>query len=84
MKKIKYRQCELTKKTAEGEARQVSYLPARYAVQGKVLKLLRNDVWDNGWVVQSAGDLIDEPLNWREAIKVHRDNTGDSEPKVVK
>jgi hypothetical protein len=84
MKKTKYRQCELIKKTSEGEVRQTSYIPEKYAIKGKVLKLLKNDIWDNGWLVVFAGDLIDEPPDWKQAIRVHRDNTGDSEPKVAK
>jgi hypothetical protein len=85
MKKVKYRQCVLIKKMSEGEVQQTSYIPEKFAVKGKALKLLREDgVWDNGWVVMFAGDLIDEPLYWKEAIRVHRDNTGDSLPKSEK
>jgi hypothetical protein len=84
MKKTRYRQCELVKKTSEGEFRQVSYIPEKYAIKGKALKLLCEGVWHNGWIVISAGDLVDEPFDWKQVIRVHRDNTGDSLPKTPK
>jgi hypothetical protein len=82
-KKTFYRQCRLTKK----DSWQVSWLPEKFAVVGKVLKL-RNDKdeeWDNGWVVTGAGEnLIDEPPYAEAMIRGHRKNTGDSLPKEKK
>jgi len=62
---------------------QVTYLPEKYAVVGKPLKLKGdNGIWTNGWVVKSAGELVDEPPDWRKAIRKHREETGDDLPKV--
>jgi len=82
-KKPKFRQCRLTRKVENGEARMVSFLPEKFAIVGKVLKLKDEDTgkWTNGWIVESAGDLVDEPPDYRKGIRGHRDNTGDSTPK---
>ena len=46
-----YRQCSLRKKTKETSHTQVSWIPERYAIKGKFLKLKE----DNGWEVLSVG-----------------------------
>lgn len=55
--KQKYRQCDLRKKTATGEIRQISYIPVEYAVVGKFLKLRspEDGEWTNGWKVFLLG-----------------------------
>ena len=50
-KQTQYVQCVLRKNTKI----QTSWIPERYAVVGKYLKLLENDVWENGWQVISKG-----------------------------
>lgn len=83
-KKTFYRQCRLVK---EGRLFQVSWLPEKFAVVGKILKLRNedNNEWDNGWLVTSAGDnRVDEPPYADAMIRGHRKNTGDSLPKEKK
>jgi hypothetical protein len=77
MKKKLYRQCVLKRKTEDGVVIQTSYLPERYAKVGEVLKLKDGGVWTDGWVVESVGELKDEPPNYRQIIKGHRRGTGD-------
>lgn len=50
-KETQYVQCILKKDTKL----QTSWIPERYAVVGKYLKLLENEVWENGWQVISRG-----------------------------
>jgi hypothetical protein len=79
-KKQGYRQCRLKK----NESWQVSWLPEKFAVVGKVLKLRndKDDAWDDGWTVTAAGEnLVDEPPYADAMIRGHRKNTGDSLPK---
>lgn len=79
-KNTKYRQCVLTKKMEVGIKQQVSFIPEKYAVKNKVLKLKNGDDWENGWVVEHAGEnLVDEDLlpDYHDEIKKHRKATGD-------
>lgn len=76
----KYRQCELRKSMGDGQTvSQVSYIPTKFAVVGRTLKL-RNESksWDDGWVVISVGLIENAPTDARAKIKSHRRATGDS------
>lgn len=56
-----YRQCRLVKKIREGESLQVSYIPAEFAKEGRVVKLREDDGgWDDGWVVRIVGGSMTE------------------------
>ena len=81
-----YKQCRLSKKNQSGnETWQVSYIPAKFAVVGKILKLKDNNgEWDDGWKVISAGVPVEEKLlpDYRKQIREHRKNTGDSMSKT--
>lgn len=49
-----YRQCSLRK----GNVQQISYIPEKFAIVGKILKLKQDDdTWEDGWEVRSAGEL---------------------------
>jgi hypothetical protein len=50
-KQTNYVQCILKKNNKI----QTSWIPERYAVIGKYLKLLENNIWENGWQVISNG-----------------------------
>jgi hypothetical protein len=50
-----HRQCTIEKPIPNGVVRQVSWIPEKFAVQGKYLKLLEDDVWENGWLVMQVG-----------------------------
>lgn len=50
-----HRQCTLEKPTEGGVMRQVSWIPEKFATLGKYLRLLENDVWENGWKVAMVG-----------------------------
>ena len=48
MSKIKtYQQCKLRK----GNLRMISWLPVRYAKVNKILKIKKEGVWQDGWIV---------------------------------
>ncbi len=80
-----YRQCHMAKPTKTGKWEQTSWIPEKFAVVGKVLKLKDMDGnWDNGWVVETASQtrLADDMLpDYHSEIKGHRKATGDSLPK---
>lgn len=82
-KQVFYRQCRLVKRTATGELQQVSWIPDRYAVAGKVVKLREEDgTWDDGWVVRSAGTnrlAADQVPDYHEMSKAHLRASGDAE-----
>lgn len=83
MKKIKYRQCELEKAEESATRTMVSFLPEKFAAVGTVLKLKDDDGnWSDGWIVKSAGQLTDEPPDWRKEVRAHRKTTGDSLPRT--
>jgi len=83
MNKDRYRQCVLHRTVGDTRTETVSYIPAGYAIVGKILQLKNDDdVWTDGWKVISVGEITDEPLDSHNAIKLHRKNTGDSLPKL--
>ena len=51
-----YRQCNLTKKTEDSELRQVSWIPEKFAVKDKFVKLKEGNEWEDGYKVCSVGD----------------------------
>jgi len=56
-----YRQCRLEKYVDGIIYKQVSWIPAKYAKHGKVLKLRHEDgSWDNGWIVAEIGEELQE------------------------
>lgn len=76
----------MSKKTPLCESIKTSWIPERFAVVGKVLKLKNSDgEWDDGWVVTLASKtrIADESLpDYHDEIKGHRKATGDSQPKI--
>ena len=82
MKESEYRQCKLSRKNSPGSNSQlVSWIPAKYAELGRILRLRRDDdTWEGGWVVKRVGasrtkkDLPD----FHKTIRSHRKATGDS------
>ena len=77
-----YSQCTIEKKTESGKTTQVTWLPAKYAVKGKVLKLKDDgDKWQDGWVVMQVGDPSERPPDWKKLVRQHRKDTGDALPK---
>lgn len=69
-----YTQCRLKRFKEE----RVTWIPSKYAVEGKILKLKDNDNWTNGWEVIYVGATVDKCPNVVKQIKEHRNNTGDS------
>lgn len=55
-----YKQCELRKKMSDGEQVRISYIPEQFAKIGQIVKLKKEDVWDDGWVVNSVGHRIED------------------------
>lgn len=84
--KTQYKQCVLAKKGPKlsQTTYQTSWIPIKFAVQGKTIKIHENEVWEDGWIVTDVGSEIlteDEVPDSHKAIKAHRKRTGDSLPK---
>ena len=81
-KPVFYRQCRLSKPCPGGECVQVGWIPERFAVVGKSIRLWANEAWDEGWVVTTAGGhrlaAADVP-DFHELSKAHLRATGDAE-----
>jgi hypothetical protein len=83
MRATLYRQCLLQKQHENVTLEQQCWLPERYAVVGKVLRL-KEDGWQGGWLVKEAWptrraeEQLPDPHN---DIKQHRRRTGDSARK---
>lgn len=80
----KYKQCGLCKKDGDKTIYQTSWIPERYAKEGLILKFREGLDWDNGWEVLFCGPetLTSKEVDTYKARKQHRENTGDSLPKV--
>lgn len=73
-----YRQCKLARKNET----QVSYIPEKYAILNKILKLKNHHgVWENGWKVEFVGARMEdsEVPDVHKQIRQHRKNTGDAD-----
>lgn len=57
-KGIPYNHCTIRK----GNVYEVSYIPKQFAKVGEVLKIKREGVWDDGWIVESVGNEVDESV----------------------
>lgn len=55
MKELFYRQCFLRKNVESGSLTQVSWIPEPFCKVGKVLMLKEGEIWEDGWMVISAG-----------------------------
>ena len=75
-KDFEYKQCRLEKTGLKGSRLLVTWLPLRYAKQGKVLRL-KNDLghWDSGWLVMVVGERSQSAshlrLHNRDGLKLH-------------
>lgn len=67
-KKTLYKQCRLVK---NGITEQTSWIPEEFAVNGKVIKIRENGVWDDGWVVESSGGQARTTEQIDQASRVH-------------
>jgi hypothetical protein len=71
-----YRQCSLQKKIENGTINQVSWIPESFAILGKYLKLLENDVWENGWQVVNIGGRQDREYRLERSRDYKRQRKG--------
>lgn len=81
---MKYCQCSLEKHYDGGKLIKTAYIPQKFAVKDKVIRLKEeDDTWSSGWVVKLVGEAVEEVLlpDSHEQIKAHRKKTGDSLPK---
>ena len=82
MKRKTYKQCEVRR----DEAIRLTWLPLRYAVEGRVLRLRDHGEWTDGWIVTAVyadTERIVAPDPQRE-IRRHRRATGDSQKRLTK
>lgn len=82
MKRKIYRQCEIRR----GPAIRLTWLPAAYAKNGRVLRLRDNGEWSDGWVVTEVypGNERIIAHSPQGNIQRHRRATGDSLPRLAK
>lgn len=78
-----YRQCHLKRDIETGTVQQTSWIPSKFAKLGKVLDLKGDDdEWTHDWKVMSVSSVeVEDPPDWRKAVRSHRKATGDSSPK---
>lgn len=84
---IYFRPCHLVRLVQRTQFRQRSWIPEKYAVVGKVLRLRDEEGWQDGWVVESVGAfrVADDDLpDPHHDIKRHRRATGDSLPRETR
>ena len=82
MKRTIYRQCEVR----QGPAIRLTWLPVRYATEGKVVRLRDNGNWSDGWVVSKVYPDTERIITPHPEgqIRRHRQATGDSLPRLAK
>ena len=56
-KEYQMRHCSLEKKIEKGIITTASWIPDKFAVLNKVVKLKRNEIWDDGWIVKSVSSF---------------------------
>ncbi len=75
---IFYCQCQLV----QGVRHQTSWIPQKFAVKGRVLRLKNADgEWENGWKVENVSKETrseDTLPDYRAEVKAHRRATGDT------
>ena len=80
-----YRHCRLRKTLSPTScAVTVTYIPAKFARHGRVIKLKWEDgSWDDGWVVEQVHGMLSESElpDAHRAVRFHRQTTGDSLPR---
>lgn len=79
-KKQKFVQCRMEREIDGVMSQTTSWLPTEFAEVGRIIDL-KDETWSEGWTVVQAGPFVDDPLDWRKAIREHRKRTGDSNPK---
>ena len=77
---LMYTQCLISK----GNKTQVSWIPKKFALKNKVVKLKVDGKWDDGWLIKEVytEGLITQTSE--QAVKKHKKRTGDSLPKERK
>lgn len=73
-----YTQCRLEKPIKTGGVKvQTTWIPSRFAVQDKYLKLKEDGEWENGWQVKHLGSTVDGSyvIVLRDQYRTHRDIT---------
>jgi len=74
-----YCQCLLERLTPRGLERTTSWIPAKFAIVGRMIRLRDEDGnWEAGWTVRSASVPYPEPSSPHQQIRNHRRATGDA------
>ena len=68
-----YRQCLLRR----GATSQVSFIPAKFARRGALLRLRG----ENGWTVGEVYQTVDVAIDLHKSVRQHEKHTGDSLPR---
>jgi hypothetical protein len=85
-KTVHYRQCLLVRPYDKGEMRLMSWIPEKFAVAGKRVRLRDGGAWQDGWVVRDVGPyrVADKDLpDVHDDVKGHRRRTGDALPRLT-
>ena len=75
---ISFTQC-LLKQGNRAEC--VSWIPTRFAVRGRVLRLQFTSGWTDGWIVRETYHSMLKPIDAHSTIRRHRRMTGDALPR---
>lgn len=83
MANIMFRQAKMERKIENGTMIMVSWIPEKYAVLKKALKLKNsNGEWENDWIVKevSQSRVEEKELpDYHKDVKAHKRATGDIE-----
>jgi len=74
-KEVFYKQCRLVKRLEASIKETVTWIPEKFAVKGKYIKLKANDdEWEDGWLVRSVGDMKITNQHAERMHRQHRDH----------
>ena len=65
-------------------AKTIVWIPEKFAIEGKILKIKIEENWENGWLVKEVYETRikeKEILDSHKKIKSHKKKTGDSDKK---
>lgn len=79
-----FKQVTLVREQDNGIARTVSFIPLKFAKEGRKLDIYTSGEWVSWMVLKVAPNVVTDPIDPRILVKSHRRATGDSMPKKGK
>lgn len=79
---IYYKQCMLQRSLGDKIGKTIVWIPEKFAIENKYLKIKKGENWENGWLVKKVYDdnrvKEKEILDSHKVTKSHKKKTGDS------